>query len=169
MDVLLLNANAQPVSYLPLSAIRWKDAITYMWLDKCVVLEWYDDWVVHSATWETRVPAVIMMKEMLKTKSKPRFSKGNIFLRDSFTCQYCETPITRVQSTLDHVLPQSHGGKTTWDNIVTACWPCNHGKGNSLKPRPIRMPYKPDYYELVSKRKKLSWEVRHPSWMTYLK
>ena len=44
-DVLVLNADAQPVSYLPLSAIQWKEAITYMCLDKVTVLDWYDDWV----------------------------------------------------------------------------------------------------------------------------
>ena len=53
---LLLNADAQPVSYLPLSAIRWREAVTYLWLDKVTVLDWYDDWIVHSASWETRVP-----------------------------------------------------------------------------------------------------------------
>jgi 5-methylcytosine-specific restriction endonuclease McrA len=167
-DVLLLNANAQPVSYLPLSAIGWKDAVTYMWLDKCVVLEWYDDWVVHAETWETKVPAVIMLREMMKTNMKPRFSKGNIFLRDSYTCQYCDIGLVRSQATLDHVLPTSRGGRTTWDNIVTSCGPCNHNKGNSLLPKPAKMPYKPDYYELVNKRKKLGWEVRHPEWHTYL-
>lgn len=169
MDTLLLNANAQPVSYLPLSAIKWKDAVTYIWLDKCVVLEWYEDWVVHSETWETQVPAVIMLKEMMKTKKNPRFSKGNIFLRDSYTCQYCETKLTRSIATLDHVLPQSHGGKTTWTNIVTSCGPCNHNKGNSLTPKPKVWPYVPSYYELVSKRKKLGWEVKHPEWHTYLR
>ena len=50
-DVLVLNADAQPVSYLPLSAIQWKEAITYMCLDKVTVLDWYDDWVVRSAHW----------------------------------------------------------------------------------------------------------------------
>lgn len=167
-DCLLLNANAQPVSFLPLSTINWRDAITYMWLDKCIVLEWYDDWIVHSETWETRVPAVIMLKEMLRAKHKPRFSKGNIFLRDSFTCQYCEITVSRVEATLDHVLPQSLGGKTTWENIVTACGPCNHGKGNKTNLKPIRAPYKPEYYELVSKRKKYGRDVRHDSWNIYL-
>ena len=59
-DVLVLNADAQPVSYLPLSAIQWKEAITYLWMDKVTVLDWYDDWIVSSPSWETRVPAVIM-------------------------------------------------------------------------------------------------------------
>ena len=61
-DTLLLNADAQPVSYLPLSAIQWKEAVIYLWMDKVNVLEWYDDWIVRSSTWETRVPAVIMLR-----------------------------------------------------------------------------------------------------------
>ena len=73
-QVLLLNADAQPVSYLPLSAIEWKEAITYLWLDKVIVLDWYDDWMVRSEHWETRVPAVIMLKEMQRRRAKPRFS-----------------------------------------------------------------------------------------------
>jgi 5-methylcytosine-specific restriction endonuclease McrA len=81
-DVLVLNADAQPVSYLPLSAIQWKEAITYMCLDKVTVLDWYDDWVVRSAHWETRVPAVIMLKEMMRRRRRPRFSKTNLYIRD---------------------------------------------------------------------------------------
>ena len=79
---LLLNADAQPVSYLPLSAIKWKEAITYLWLDKVTVLEWYDDWMVRSESWETRVPAVMMLKQMQRRRQKPRFSKAKLYLHD---------------------------------------------------------------------------------------
>ena len=94
-DVLVLNADAQPVSYLPLSAVQWKEAITYMYLDKCDVLVWYDDWVVSSANWETKVPAVILLKEFQRRRRTPRFSKTNLYLRDLYTCQYCNTPQPR--------------------------------------------------------------------------
>jgi len=47
-DVLVLNADAQPVSMLPLSIVQWKEAVMYMYHDKCTVLEWYDDWLVRS-------------------------------------------------------------------------------------------------------------------------
>ena len=67
-DTLVLNADGQPVSLLPPSTIQWKEAVTYLYLDKANVLEWYDDWVVRSSTWETRVPAVIMLKEMYRRK-----------------------------------------------------------------------------------------------------
>jgi len=54
-DTLVLNADGQPVSLLPPSTIQWKEAITYLWLDKVNVLEWYDDWVVSSASWVNTV------------------------------------------------------------------------------------------------------------------
>ena len=167
-DVLVLNADAQPASYLPLSAVQWKEAITYMFLDKCTVLEWYDDWVVHSATWETKVPSVIMLKDFMRRRRNPRFSKANLYLRDLYTCQYCNTPYSKQSLSLDHVIPLSKGGKTNWENIVAACQKCNTQKGNKMIMKPKRMPYRPDYYELVNNRKQLEIEVRHNSWHDYL-
>jgi 5-methylcytosine-specific restriction endonuclease McrA len=167
-DVLVLNADAQPISYLPLSAVQWKEAITYLYLDKCNVLEWYDDWIVHSADWETKVPAIIMMKEYVRRNTKARFTKFNLHLRDLYTCQYCEKQLERSHLTVDHVIPLSKGGKTTWNNIVTACGPCNSRKGDKLFPKPVRLPYRPDYYELVNKRKQLPFSVKHDSWYEFI-
>jgi 5-methylcytosine-specific restriction endonuclease McrA len=167
-QVLLLNADAQPVSYLPLSAIQWQEAITYLWLDKVTVLEWYDDWMVRSDRWETRVPAVIMLKEMYRRRRQPRFSKHNLMIRDLYTCQYCNTPYSKSNLTLDHVLPLSKGGKTSWTNIVAACGPCNSRKGNKTNMKPRRTPYAPSYYELVANRKQLEMHIAHPSWTAYL-
>ena len=168
-DTLVLNADGLPVSYLPLSTIQWKEAVTYLWLDKVTVLDWYDDWVVRSSSWETRVPAVIMLKDMMKRKKTPRFSKTNVFLRDLHHCQYCNTLFPKSVLTMDHVLPISHGGKTSWENIVTACSPCNAKKGNDKRIKPKITPYQPDYYELVNKRKQLEFDIRHPSWEVWLK
>lgn len=165
---LLLNADAQPVSYLPLSAIQWKHAVTYLWLDKVNVLAWYDDWIVRSSSWETRVPAVIMLKEMQRRKAKPRFSKQNLYIRDLYTCQYCNTPYSKSGLTLDHVLPLSKGGKTNWENIVAACGPCNSCKGNKINMKPIKQPFAPTYYQLVNNRKQLEMQIAHPSWSAYL-
>lgn len=169
-DTLVINADGMPVSYLPLSAVQWKEAILYMYHDKCNVLEWYDDWMVHSTSWETKVPAVIMLKEYLRNTRHVRFSKTNICLRDQYSCCYCGDKLTRKEVTMDHVMPLSRGGKTDWTNIVTSCGPCNFRKGNKTGPqwRPIYKPYKPGYYELVRKRKQLPFEVRHPSWYEWL-
>lgn len=167
-DTLLLNATGAPVSWLPLSVIDWQEAIKYLVLDKANVLEWHDNWVVRSASWETQVPSIMMLTEYMKPKTTIRFSKGNVFLRDGYKCAYCEANLVKKDCTLDHVLPTSHGGKTTFENCVTACGPCNANKGNNKKIRPKFKPHRPDFYELVNKRKQLPFAVRHESWKEYL-
>ncbi len=167
-DTLLLNADGAPVSFLPLSVIDWQEAIKYMVLEKATVLAWHDDWIVHSATWETPVPSILILKEYMKPKTTVRFSKGNVFLRDNYKCVYCKKDLQKKDCTLDHVLPTSHGGKTTFENTVTACGPCNASKGNNKKIRPKFKPHKPDFYELVNKRKRLPFNVRHDSWLEYI-
>lgn len=168
-DVLILNADAQPVSYLPLSVVQWKEAIKYMYHDKCDVLEWYDDWLVRSPSWETRVPAVIMMREYIKQKTEVRFSKSNLYLRDQYTCLYCEQPVAKMHLTMDHVLPISRGGTTCWENIATACNDCNSRKGNKIHGwKPKYKPYRPGYWELVRKRKQINFTIKHPSWEQFI-
>ena len=167
-DTLVLNADGQPVSLLPPSTIQWKEAITYIWLEKVHVLEWYDDWIVRSSSWETRVPAVVMLKDMYRRRRNPRFSKYNVHLRDMFVCQYCNSQFPQKELTLDHVQPISLGGKTSWNNIVSACNPCNSRKSNKTNIRPKNEPYQPSYYELVNKRKQLEFNIKHPSWRNWL-
>ena len=168
MSTLLLNADAQPVSLLPLSVIDWQEAIKYIVLDKVEVMSWYDDWVVRSARWETRVPAVLMLKEYQKTKNYARLSKRNVFLRDRYVCQYCGINIKHSEATLDHVLPLSLGGKSSWTNLSTACKPCNYRKANHTKMKPRQQPHKPDFWELAEKRRQMGFDVAHESWRDYL-
>lgn len=168
-DTLVLNADGLPVSVLPLSTITWEEAIKYMVLDKADVLHFHDNWIVRSATWETPVPSVIMLREYMKAKSTVRFSRANVYLRDNGHCQYCGKGIERKDSTLDHVHPVSKGGKTTWENTVTACAPCNANKADKTNThKPKIKPYKPDYWELVQKRKKQPFQVRHKEWLPFI-
>jgi 5-methylcytosine-specific restriction endonuclease McrA len=109
-----------------------------------------------------------MLKQMQRRRQKPRFSKANLYVRDLYTCQYCNTPYTKHNLTLDHVLPISKGGKTSWTNIVAACGPCNTRKSNRTHMKPVKPPYAPDYYELVDKRKQLEMNVAHHSWTAYI-
>lgn len=166
---LLLNADLQPVSLLPLSTVEWQEAIRYMVLDKVEVLSWYEDWSVRSERWETQVPAVILLKEYQKPKRIMRLSKRNVFLRDQYQCQYCGTAVSESSATLDHVHPISQGGKTTWLNSTTACKVCNYKKGSSVgKMKPMTAPYKPTFWDLVNKRKDRGYHVAHPSWLDFL-
>lgn len=168
-DTLVLNADGMPASYLPLSTINWQEAIRYMVLEKADVLVWHDNWIVHSANWETPVPSVIMLREYMKPKTSVRFSRGNVYLRDNGTCQYCGTEVDRKDSTLDHVHPISKGGKTTWENTVTACGPCNADKADKIHTHKPRIkPYKPDYFELVNKRKKQGFSLRFDEWEQFI-
>lgn len=169
-DTLVLNADGLPVSVLPLSVITWEEAIKYMVLDKADVLHFHDNWIVRSANWETPVPSVIMLREYMKSKTTVRFSRANVYLRDGGHCQYCGKDIERKDSTLDHVHPVSKGGKTTWENTVTACGPCNASKADKTHThKPKVKPYKPDYWELVQKRKKYPFHVKHKEWLEFIR
>lgn len=167
-DSLLLNADGAPVSFLPLSTLTWQDAIKYMVLDKAHVLSWHDNWIVHSANWETPVPSILILRDYMKPKKTIRFSKSSVFLRDSYKCAYCTVDLQKKDCTLDHVLPVSLGGKTTFENTVTACGPCNASKGNNKKIVPKFKPHKPDFYELVNKRKRMPFQIKHSEWLSYL-
>lgn len=77
------------------------------------------------------VPAVIRLVHYVKIPYKKRsYSKGHIFLRDNHTCQYCGNMQSNHLLTLDHILPQSRGGKSVWENLVTSCRKCNTQKGD---------------------------------------
>jgi 5-methylcytosine-specific restriction endonuclease McrA len=165
---LLLNADGLPVSYMPLSTLTWEDSIKYLVLDKAKVLMFHDNWIVRSARWETQVPSVMMLRDYMKPKMTVRFSRSNVYLRDSGNCAYCGKHIERKESTLDHVQPVSKGGKTTWENCVTACAPCNSYKSDHLHFKPKFKPYKPDFYELVNKRKKEEFNVRYKEWQQFI-
>jgi hypothetical protein len=167
-NTLLLNADGQPISMVPLSAIDWQSAIRYIWLDKVKVLHEYENWSVHSPNHTIKVPAVIMLKEYWRPKSRVRFNRKWVFLRDNYTCQYCHDTLTPKQCTIDHVVPVSKGGKTTWHNVVTACYSCNNSKGNRMEIRPKVQPEQPNYWMLASNRKKREFQVPHESWLNYI-
>ena len=62
-------------------------------------------------------------------KTKVRFSRHNIYMRDGNTCQYCGQELPRTELNLDHVVPRAQGGRTTWENVVCCCIDCNLSKG----------------------------------------
>jgi len=77
-----------------------------------------------------RVPRVVVLVAYDRLPRRGiRFSRINILLRDKHTCQYCNRRLARNQLNLDHVIPRSRGGLTTWENVVTSCHACNRKKG----------------------------------------
>src|SRR5204863_3442737 len=88
---------------------------------------------IHSANFSFCAPEVIVLSVFNGRFSKEvRFSRRNIFERDENTCQYCKKKYDRSELTLDHVIPRSRGGTSTWQNIVLACIRCNMKKGDRL-------------------------------------
>ena len=167
-STLVLNADGAPVSFIPLSVVNWQNSITYIVLNRADVIEWYDDWVVHSVNWKTHVPAIIMLRTYEKKKNYVRYSKSNVFLRDNYTCQYCGKKMHKKACTLDHVIPISRGGGSTFENTVCACNTCNALKGNTNRIKPIKKPIRPNYFQLAEIRKKYPYEISHPSWNLYI-
>ncbi len=77
------------------------------------------------------IPAVIRLTHYVHIPYRRKaYSKNNIFLRDKHICQYCGRKESANNLTLDHILPQSRGGKTVWENLVTCCRNCNSKKGD---------------------------------------
>jgi 5-methylcytosine-specific restriction endonuclease McrA len=134
METLVLSQSYEPVARVP-----WQRAVMLIFQGKVEVVEEYEDRFVRSVTVEIRMPSVIRFIRGLRKGSKGvKFSRENVFLRDKGRCQYCGLKVTRPEATYDHVLPRAQGGKTSWENIVIACVPCNQLKGNRT-PEKARM------------------------------
>lgn len=132
---------------LPHRVLTWDDAICYLYQEKVVVLEEYDE-TVSSPSTTYFIPAVMQLKAAFSpVKKGVKFSRLNIFTRDGFRCQYCNAKKTMGELNYDHVLPRTQGGKTTWDNIVSCCYPCNLRKGGRTPEQAnmklLRKPAKP--------------------------
>jgi 5-methylcytosine-specific restriction endonuclease McrA len=88
-----------------------------------------DDWI-RAVSFEVQVPRVIRLLRFDKVpKQSTRFNRRNLFARDNNQCQYCSRYFPSNQLSIDHVLPRSRGGATTWDNVVACCVRCNTRKG----------------------------------------
>ena len=165
---LVLNADFRPLSYFPLSLWSWQDAIKAVCLDRVNILEQYDR-SVRSPSFEIKLPSVVSLKTYVKPARNPAFTRFNVFLRDRFQCQYCGAD---EDLTFDHVIPRSRGGKTTWDNVVTACAPCNLLKGGRLAHQcgmnPRHRPHRPSVNELRNNGRLFPPNYLHDSWADYL-
>ncbi len=165
---LVLNADHRPLSYYPLSLWSWQDTIKAVFLERVIILAEYER-VVRSPNFEMRLPSVVSLKSYVRPARNPAFTRFNVFLRDSFECQYCGAD---DDLTFDHLIPRSRGGRTTWENVVTACAPCNLFKGGRLAHqagmRPSNPPHRPSVNELRNNGRSFPPNYLHESWADYL-
>jgi len=120
--VLVINA-----SYEPLEITSVRDALKKLVTRKAVMEIEHDREVYRGM----HLPSVIRLVELRRVPHHgTRLTKKNLLLRDHYRCQYCGERFKAEHLTLDHVTPQSRGGPSSWENLVMACRPCNHRKGN---------------------------------------
>jgi 5-methylcytosine-specific restriction endonuclease McrA len=128
-----------------------------------------DEWVA-TPSFRIRVPRVILLQQFDKLpKHDVKFCRKNIFLRDNNRCQYCGQKFATEELNLDHIVPVSRGGKTTWENVVCSCLLCNVRKGNRMPEeaglRLISRPGKPSWHPLL---KLVLSEKFHESWKNFV-
>lgn len=124
--VLVLNA-----TYEPINVCTVRRAIVLMLKGRAEVIEQYDR-ELHAENFTMTQPAVIRLVSYVKlplNRFSRKITRRAIFARDDWECQYCGQGGTL---TVDHVIPRSKGGGTSWENVVASCAPCNRRKGDKL-------------------------------------
>lgn len=180
-SVLVLNR-----SYLPIhvTSVRRAFVLLYQGIARAVNENYqtfdFETWraladardhdVVGTASGPVPIPRVILLVAFDRVpKRHVRFSRINIYARDAFTCQYCGVRYPKSELNLDHVVPRSLGGRSTWENVVCSCLECNRRKGGrtpaqaglALRKNPAR----PRWTPLAN----LVWStVRYNEWRPFL-
>lgn len=164
-SVLVLNS-----SFEPLHTTSIERAIC-MIVRGVAVPELTKDVVWRSPKAEFKIPSIIRLTNYINVPTRAyKLSKRNIFIRDNFQCQYCMKHFSQFSLTVDHVLPVSRGGKTTWENLVAACKRCNNRKDNKT-PEEAGMPLNnwPKNNTALSHRIILrNLCSKNPDWQPYL-
>lgn len=163
---LVLNRNWQPVNVATVAralVLVWNESASVVDPDDYRLYSW-DDWTrlkpregesfIQAVRMQLRVPEVIVLASYNRVpESSVTFSRRNVFRRDHWTCQYCGIQPGTEELTIDHVVPRSQGGVSSWENCVLACVECNKRKANRTPPQasmllrkgPTRPAWKPMY------------------------
>ena len=163
IPVLVLNQN-----YEPLNVCRARRAVLLLYRGKAEMLE-NGSGLIHSASYTFPIPSIIRLVYLIKRpRPKRKLTRLEIFHRDRYTCQYCSKE-TR-QLTLDHVIPRSLSGEHSWENVVSACIPCNRHKAGRT-PQQARMellrtpaPPRGNHYFFIPRH----YIETHSQWQKYL-
>tara|TARA_R100001594_G_scaffold146245_2_gene197427 strand:+ start:679 stop:1206 length:528 start_codon:yes stop_codon:yes gene_type:complete len=163
--ILLLNSD-----YRALRFVNWGRALKLMYRGKVDIVSEWGDTVIRSVDGTISLPSTLRLKNRVHYfRKKIHFSKAMVKRRDNYTCQYCGKTPTKKNTTIDHVIPVSKGGETSYENCVTACYKCNNKKNNKLLSqidmKLINKPTKPLYdlyYGLYPSK------IMHPDWKIFI-
>jgi 5-methylcytosine-specific restriction endonuclease McrA len=142
IKVLVLN-----LDFTPISVCSVQRAFLLVYLNKAEIVRSKENETLNTVDKCFPMPSVIKLGRYVNVPYKGVvLSKENVFKRDGFQCQYCGN---QKDLTLDHLIPKAKGGKTSWNNLVTACKKCNSTKGDySPEEAGLRLtikPFKPSY------------------------
>ncbi|MAV39410.1 MAG: HNH endonuclease [Puniceicoccaceae bacterium] len=176
---LLLQDHAQ-VIYTRDSSFRLMDSNAWLKLsetleaqsqedlrEKDAELESANDAYVQTIRLKILVPKVLLLRSYGQVPvHEVKFNRENLFDRDNYQCQYCGNQMESAQLNMDHVIPRDQGGKTSWENIVTACIQCNSRKANRLPhqaqmhliKKPERPRWRPFISSLIGQSYEKDWE-----------
>lgn len=179
--VLVLNRSYFPVH---VTSVRRAFSLLYQGIAKAVDHQYrtfdFDSWsalsaslheeTIHVTDRMIRVPRVILLVAYDRVpKRQVRFSRFNVFARDKNTCQYCGERFPRQELNIDHVIPRSRGGLSTWENVVCSCFTCNRVKGGMLPEEArmhlVRKPFRPEWTPFMLET--FSFK-RYQEWLPYL-
>lgn len=151
-------------TFLPVMITTVKGAMVLLCTDRAKVVDenyqtyTLDEWLIHTnqealideqlirtVNKAIEIPNVLQLVDMNNPpKYQVKFSYLNILTRDDYKCQYCGKYFEKRDLTVDHVHPRSKGGKSTWENCVAACFPCNTKKADkTLQQAHLRLPKQP--------------------------
>ena len=165
VPVLVLNA-----TYEPINVCAARRALVLV-LKGVASAEEESRLVFHSPSRSFRVPSVIRLLEYRRIPFQGRaLSRKNILMRDRNTCQFCARVLPASELTLDHIVPRSRGGESTWDNLVACCHPCNNRKGDrSLEEAGMKLLRRPRSFTLHTSRQLMRMMGRkEEAWRKYL-
>jgi 5-methylcytosine-specific restriction endonuclease McrA len=158
--VLVLNASFEPINVCTV-----RRAAVLLLKERAEIVE-HADWSLHSENLTLPRPVVIRLRTYVKVPRdahRRKITRRAVFARDRWTCQYCGHE--RGNLTVDHVIPRSKGGGSSWDNIVTCCAPCNRRKGDRLPTQvnmvPRRKPRAPNpsiFIHVATPKIPAAWE-----------
>ncbi len=157
--VLILNAD-----YRALTICSTHKAFLLVYLEKAEIVTKAAGRMLRTVTRAYDAPSVIRLFKYVNIPYKGvMMTRQNIFRRDNFTCVYCGV---KENLTLDHVMPRSRGGKSSWTNLVTACQGCNSKKGD-FTPEEIEMnlpykPFKPTFVMFIKEYSGMGDDTWHP-------
>lgn len=161
-----LKALVLNIDYTPITVCTVQRAFLLVYLRKAELVKANNSYAFHTVTDTFSMPAVIKLSRYVNIPYRGVvLSRENVFKRDGFKCQYCGN---NKELTIDHLIPKAKGGKTSWNNLVTACKNCNSKKGDySPEEAGLQLGFKPYRPSYIMYLKDLSGN-NYDEWKPYL-